>query len=37
MKIKDIYKKAKLLQKNIVFPEIGFSDRTLEAVKIIQY
>ncbi len=36
MKIKDIYKKAKLLQKSIVFPEAGFSDRTLQAVKIIQ-
>lgn len=36
MKNKEIYKKAKALQKTIVFPEAGFSDRTLEAVKIIQ-
>lgn len=36
MKIKDIYKRAKTLQKSIVFPEAGFSDRTIEAVKFIQ-
>ncbi len=36
MKIKDIYKRAKSLQKTIVFPEVGFSDRTIEAVKFIQ-
>ena len=36
MKIKEIYKKAKSLQKNIVFPEVAFSDRTIEAVKIIK-
>ncbi len=36
MKIKDIYKKAKELKKTIVFPEAGFSDRTIEAVKKIQ-
>jgi len=36
MKIKDLYKKAKALQKTVVFPEAGFSDRTLEAVKYIQ-
>ena len=36
MKIKDIYRRAKNLKKNIVFPEAGFSDRTIEAVKYIQ-
>ncbi|MBO5022428.1 MAG: phosphate acetyltransferase [Clostridia bacterium] len=36
MKVKDLYKKAKQLQKTIVFPEAGFSDRTIDAVKIIQ-
>ncbi len=36
MKLKEIYKKARLLQKSIVFPEAGFSDRTLNAVKYIQ-
>ncbi len=36
MKINDIYKKAKLMNKSIVFPEAGFSDRTLQAVKTIQ-
>lgn len=36
MKIKKLYKKAKSLQKSIVFPEAGFSDRTIEAVKYIQ-
>ena len=36
MKLKKLYKSAALLQKNIVFPEVAFSDRTLEAVKIIQ-
>ena len=35
MKSKDILKKAKTLGKTIVFPEAGFSDRTIEAVKII--
>lgn len=36
MKIKKLYKKAKALQKTIVFPEASFSDRTIEAVKYIQ-
>lgn len=36
MKVKKIYKKARLLQKTIVFPEVGFSDRTVQAVKIIR-
>ncbi len=36
MKLKDLYKKAKILKKTIVFPETGFSDRTLEAVKYLQ-
>lgn len=36
MKVKELYKKAKSLQKTIVFPEAGFSDRTLQAVKYIQ-
>ena len=36
MKIKQLYKQAKLLQKTIVFPEAGFSDRTIEAIKYIQ-
>lgn len=36
MKVKELYKKAKCLKKTIVFPEAGFSDRTLEAVKYIQ-
>lgn len=36
MKAKELYKKAKRLQKTIVFPEAGFSDRTLQAVKFIQ-
>ena len=36
MKVKELYKKAKQLQKTIVFPEAGFSVRTLEAVKYIQ-
>lgn len=36
MKIKQLYKQAKLLQKTIVFPEAGFSGRTIEAVKYIQ-
>ena len=36
MKIKDLYKKAKTLKRTIVFPEAGFSDRTIQAVKIIQ-
>ena len=36
MKGKDILTRAKRLGKSIVFPEAGFSDRTIEAVKIIQ-
>ncbi|MBP3345228.1 MAG: phosphate acetyltransferase [Clostridia bacterium] len=36
MKKKELLKKAKQLGKVIVFPEAGFSDRTVEAVKIIQ-
>lgn len=36
MKIKEIYKRAQKLEKTIVFPEVAFSDRTLEAVKIIK-
>lgn len=36
MKEKELYKKAKKLQKTIVFPEAGFSDRILQAVKYIQ-
>ena len=36
MKIKELYKKAEQLKKTIVFPEAGFSDRTIEAVKYIQ-
>ncbi|MBQ8793068.1 MAG: phosphate acetyltransferase [Clostridia bacterium] len=36
MKNKDLLKKAKVLGKTIVFPEAGFSDRTIEAVKYIQ-
>jgi len=36
MKAKELYKKAKRLQKTIVFPEAGFSNRTLQAVKYIQ-
>ncbi len=35
-KIKNLIKEAKLKQKTIVFPEVSFSDRTLEAVKILQ-
>lgn len=35
MKIKSIYKKARNLQKTIVFPEAEFSERTLNAIKII--
>ena len=35
-KIKDLIKEAKKKQKTIVFPEVSFSDRTLEAVKILQ-
>ncbi len=33
MKVKDFYKKARKLSKSIVFPEVGFSARTIEAVK----
>ena len=36
MKLKDLYKKAKELQKTIVFPEASFSNRTIEAIKYIQ-
>ena len=36
MKEKDLYKKASKLQKTIVFPEAGFSDRTIRAVKYIR-
>lgn len=36
MKVKQLYKKAQELGKTIVFPEAGFSDRTIEAIKIIQ-
>lgn len=36
MKSKDILNRAKRLGKTIVFPEVGFSDRTIEAVKIIR-
>ena len=36
MKSKQLLIKAKRLGKTIVFPEAGFSDRTIEAVKIIQ-
>ena len=36
MKVKELYKKASKLRKTIVFPEAGFSDRTLEAIKYIQ-
>lgn len=36
MKIKYLYKKAKAMQKTIVFPEASFSDRTIEAIKIVQ-
>ena len=36
MKVKMLYKKARELKKTIVFPEAGFSDRTLEAIKYIQ-
>ena len=36
MKSKDLLKRAKRLGKTIVFPEVGFSDRTIEAVKYIQ-
>lgn len=35
-KIKNLLKQAQKRQKTIVFPEISFSDRTLEAVKILQ-
>ena len=35
-KIKDLIKESKRLQKTIVFPEVSFSDRTLEAVKYLQ-
>lgn len=32
-KVKELYKQAKSLKKTIVFPEAGFSDRTIKAVK----
>lgn len=35
-KIKKLIEKAKEKQKTIVFPEVSFSDRTVEAVKILQ-
>ena len=35
-KIEDLIKRAKAKQKTIVFPEVSFSDRTFEAVKILQ-
>lgn len=35
-KVKKLIKKAKEKQKTIVFPEASFSDRTVEAVKILQ-
>lgn len=35
-KVKDLIKRAKEKQKTIVFPEVSFSDRTVEAVKILQ-
>ncbi len=35
-KIKKLVEKAKAKQKTIVFPEVSFSDRTAEAVKILQ-
>ena len=34
--IKDVIKEAKKKQKTIVFPEVSFSDRTVEAVKVLQ-
>lgn len=34
--VKNILKSAKEKQKTIVFPEVSFSDRTVEAVKILQ-
>lgn len=34
--VKNILKSAKEKQKTIVFPEVSFSDRTMEAVKILQ-
>ncbi len=34
--IKDVIKTAKKRQKTIVFPEVSFSDRTVEAVKFLQ-
>lgn len=36
MKVEHLYKKARELNKTIVFPEAGFSDRTLKAIKIIK-
>ncbi len=35
-KIKKLIKESKRRQRTIVFPEVSFSDRTLEAVKILQ-
>lgn len=36
MKVKHLYIKARELGKSIVFPEAGFSDRTISAIKIIK-
>ena len=35
-KIEKLIENAKKKQKTIVFPEVSFSDRTVEAVKILQ-
>lgn len=35
MKVKDLYKQARRLGKTIVFPEAGYSKRTVEAIKYI--
>jgi len=35
-KIENVLKEAKMRQKTIVFPEVSFSDRTVEAVKILR-
>ena len=34
--MKNVLEKARKRQKTIVFPEVSFSDRTIEAVKILQ-
>ena len=36
MKIKKLYKRARAEDRTIVFPEAGFSDRTIEAIKYIK-